>query len=71
MSTYTAIIQKADNWWIGWIEEISGVNSQGRTREELIENLRSALGEMLEMKREDARLAARENGEFVEESITV
>ena len=55
MATYKAVIQRDGPWWIGWIEEIPGVNSQGATREELLENLRSALGEMLEMNRADAR----------------
>jgi len=44
----TAVIKQDGGWWIGWIEEIPGVNSQGETREELMENLRSALGEALE-----------------------
>jgi predicted RNase H-like HicB family nuclease len=48
-SAYTAIIQQRDGWWIGWIEEVPGVNSQGVTREELLENLSSALAEALEM----------------------
>jgi predicted RNase H-like HicB family nuclease len=47
--SYTAVIQQDDEWWIGWIEEVPGVNSQGRTKEELLENLRSALKEALEM----------------------
>jgi predicted RNase H-like HicB family nuclease len=47
----TAIIQRDDSWWIGWVKEIPGVNSQGRTRQELMENLRSALKEALEMKK--------------------
>ncbi len=55
---YTAVIQRDGKWWIGWIEEIPGVNSQGNTREELIENLRSAVGEALEMNRADALTAA-------------
>lgn len=55
---YTAVVQQHDEWWIGWVEEIPGVNSQGRTREELIENLRDALQEALEMNRQDARSAA-------------
>jgi predicted RNase H-like HicB family nuclease len=55
---YTALIQRDDKWWIGWIEEVPGVNSQGATRRELIPNLRSALREMLRMNRADARAAA-------------
>jgi predicted RNase H-like HicB family nuclease len=57
-TNYTAVIQRTDQWWIGWIEEVPGVNSQGRTREELLDNLRSALGEALEMNRSEARAAA-------------
>jgi predicted RNase H-like HicB family nuclease len=53
-TTYTAVIQQRDPWWIGWVEEVPGVNSQGATRDELIENLRSALQEALEMNRADA-----------------
>jgi predicted RNase H-like HicB family nuclease len=69
MSQYTAVIQKKAFWWIGWIEEIPGVNSQGETREELLANLRSALGEALEMNREEARASI--TGEYSEEQINV
>jgi predicted RNase H-like HicB family nuclease len=55
---YTAVIQWDGKWWIGWIEEIRGVNCQGATREELLANLESALREMLEMNRADARKEA-------------
>jgi len=40
---YTAIIQQSGEWWIGWVEEVPGVNSQGASREELLENPREAL----------------------------
>ena len=43
MATYKAVIQRDGEWWVGWIEEIPGVNSQGATREELLENLRSGI----------------------------
>ncbi len=69
MNNYTAVIQKNGKWWIGWVEEIPGVNSQGETREELVANLRSALSEALEMNREEARASAQ--GEFAEEKIAV
>jgi len=48
MSDYTAIVQKSGEWWIGWVEEVPGVNCQERTREELIETLRVTLHEALE-----------------------
>jgi predicted RNase H-like HicB family nuclease len=66
-ATYTAVIQQDGDWWIGWVEEVPGVNSQGRTREELLDNLRDALEEALEMNRADARAAA--NGAYEEVSI--
>lgn len=62
---YTAAIKRDGEWWIGWIEEIPGVNTQGSTREELVENLQSALREMLEMNRQDARQAADEGFEEI------
>ncbi|WP_439626505.1 type II toxin-antitoxin system HicB family antitoxin [Gemmata sp.] len=53
-AAYTAVIRKDGDWWIGWVQEVSGVNSQGATCEELLDNLREALGEAIEMNREDA-----------------
>jgi len=58
MNKYTAVIQRDGDFWIGWIEEICGVNSQGTTRAELLENLRSELNEAIQMNRFDARNAA-------------
>src|SRR5256885_5638564 len=54
----SAVIQQHGEWWIGWVEEVPGVNSQGQTREELLDNLRDALEEALEMNRADAPAAA-------------
>lgn len=68
LSNYTAIVQQNGPWWIGWIEELRGVNSQGATREELLENLRSALAEALELNRQEALSAA--HGVYEEVSIT-
>jgi len=52
---YTAIVKQDGDWWIGWIEEVPGVNCQEATRDELLESLRITLGEALEFNREDAR----------------
>lgn len=46
-SAYTAVLQQDGKWWIGWIEEVPGVNSQAATRRGLLVNLRSALREVL------------------------
>ena len=68
-SSYSAVIQKNGKWWIGWVKEISGVNCQGKTKEELLGNLHSALEEVLQLNREDAESAA--IGEYEEVSLTV
>ncbi len=58
---YTAVIKKEDDWWIGWIEEIPGVNCQERTKEELLVTLRLTLKEALEMNKLEARAVAESN----------
>lgn len=60
-TTFTAIDKQADGWWIGWVEEVPGVNAQEATKEELFESLKIALTEALEFNREQAREAARGN----------
>lgn len=66
---YTALIKEDAGWWIGWIEEIPGVNCQEASREELLESLRVTLQEALELNREEAVGAA--GGDFEEEKIAV
>ncbi|MBX9681689.1 MAG: type II toxin-antitoxin system HicB family antitoxin [Gemmataceae bacterium] len=65
-ATYTAVIREDDGMWIGWVEEVAGVNSQGETRDELLSNLREALAEAIEMNREEALAAASGAGAFEE-----
>ena len=55
---YTAVVKQEGDWWIGWIEEVPGVNCQEATREKLMESLRVTLNEALEFNREDARRMA-------------
>jgi len=55
---YTAVIKQEGPWWIGWVEEIPGVNCQENSKDGLLHSLRVTLAEALEMNREDARLAA-------------
>lgn len=52
--TYTAVIQQSDGWWLGWIQEIPGVNCQERTRDALLETLEITLRETIESNREEA-----------------
>ena len=53
-STYTAVIKQDADWWIGWIEEVPGVNCQEPSREELLKSLRETLAEAIELNRADA-----------------
>lgn len=55
--TYTAVIKQDGDWWIGWIEEVSGVNCQEETRDGLLCALRETLIEAIALNREDARNA--------------
>jgi predicted RNase H-like HicB family nuclease len=57
-NTYTAVVKEEEGWWIGWIEEIPGVNCQERSKRELLETLKVTLKEALEMNRAEARSAA-------------
>jgi predicted RNase H-like HicB family nuclease len=42
-----AIVKKADDWWIGWLVDIPGVNAQEKTKEKLLESLRIGAEDML------------------------
>ena len=66
---YTAVVKQEGEWWIGWIEEVPGVNCQESTKEALMESLKVTLREALELNREDAINAA--EGEFEEFSISL
>ena len=48
---FTAVYKKSGKWYLGWIEEIPGVNTQGRTFKETKENLKEALLLVLETNR--------------------
>lgn len=65
MSEFTAIVKQDGDWWIGWIEEVPGVNCQEPSRAALLETLRTTLAEALEANRADARSAASEHFEEV------
>ena len=66
---YTAVLKQDGDWWIGWIEEVPGVNCQERTREDLVTSLRKVLAEAIEFNRQDALVAAGE--QFEEERIAL
>lgn len=53
---FTAVIEKRGRWYVAFVKEISGVNTQGRTLAEARRNLKEALSLILETNR---TLAAR------------
>jgi predicted RNase H-like HicB family nuclease len=68
-NTYMAVTKQDGGWWIGWIEEVPGVNCQERTREELLLSLRTTLAEALELNRQEPIQAAAPD--YTEEPVTL
>jgi len=64
---FTAVYKKSGKWYSGWIEEIPGVNTQGKTLAETKKNLKEALlliletNRLLSRKSEGRSLITREN----------
>jgi predicted RNase H-like HicB family nuclease len=44
---FRGVVKKSDDWWIGWLIDLPGVNAQERTREELLESLKIGAEDML------------------------
>ena len=66
---FTAVIKRSGEWWIGWIEEVPGVNCQERSLEALRRSLAEALSEALDFNRRDALAAA--GDDYREEKVVV
>ncbi|MBI2872209.1 MAG: type II toxin-antitoxin system HicB family antitoxin [Chloroflexi bacterium] len=49
---FSATIEKRGRWYIGYVPEVPGVNTQGRTLREVTENLKEALLLVLEANKE-------------------
>lgn len=54
---FTSVIEKRGKWYVAYVEEIPGVNTQGRTLAEARPNLKDALTMIIEANR---TLAARD-----------
>lgn len=66
---FTAVYEKHGKWYVGYVEEIPGVNTQGKTLAEAKKNLREALILILETNRQ---LAHREHSHrVIEEPISI
>jgi len=53
---HTIIKPEANGWFVGWVEEIPGAISQGRSLEECRQNLRDSLELIVETHRDEARI---------------
>ncbi|MDI6788829.1 MAG: type II toxin-antitoxin system HicB family antitoxin [Planctomycetota bacterium] len=67
---FTAIIEKHDDWYVGYVEEIQGVNTQGKTLSEVRENLKDALKLIIETNRAIAEKGINSK-DTIKEPITV
>jgi predicted RNase H-like HicB family nuclease len=66
---FTSVIEKRGCWWVAYIEEILGVNTQGRTLAEARRNLKEALTLVIQANREMA--AKQRSDDALREPITV
>lgn len=66
---FTAIYKKDKKWYSGWVEEVPGVNTQGKTLKETKENLKEALSMVIE----ECRLANKsgKNQKVIRETLSV
>jgi predicted RNase H-like HicB family nuclease len=67
---FTAVYKKSGKWYLGWVEEIPGVNTQGKTLKDTRENLKEALSLVLETN----RLLSQKNmprGKTIKEQVSV
>jgi predicted RNase H-like HicB family nuclease len=67
-NNYTAVIVKSDKWYAGFIKELPGAHSQGKTKKEVIENLKEAVKMVIES---NYRHSIDGYEEVIEEKITI
>jgi predicted RNase H-like HicB family nuclease len=69
--TLTAIIEKSDDgWYVGQLEEMPEVLSQGKTVKELLSNLKDALNLILEDRKEDI-LKSYSGRKFIRRKVSI
>lgn len=66
---HTIIKPERNGWFVGWVEEIPGTISQGKSLEECRRNLRESLQLMLETQRDEARQGL--DASCIQESIEI
>ena len=48
VSNYTIVIVKSEGWYAGYVKELPGAHSQGKTVKEVKDNLREAIKMILD-----------------------
>ena len=66
---YTAVVKRNGGWWIGWIEEVPGVNCQERSHEALRQSLAETLAEAVDFNRREDLAAA--GDDYKEENVVI
>ena len=69
MEKFTAVFEQVDDWWVAFVEELPGANTQGETLDEARENLKEAVQLVIETNREIARRQATGKNVIREELI--
>jgi predicted RNase H-like HicB family nuclease len=67
---FTAVFEKDGDLWIGYVEELPGVNTQGRTLDETRENLKDAIIMVIQANRELTQREV-EGKEVIREELAV
>ena len=70
MERFTAVFEQDGDWWVGYVEELPGANTQGRTLDEARENLQEAVRLVIEANRELARREA-EGRDVIREELVL
>ena len=55
---FTAIVEQDGPWYIAYCAEVPGANGQGKSHEECLANLRSAIALILDHRREESLRSA-------------
>ena len=66
---HTIIKPERNGWFVGWVEEIPGAITQGKSLDECRRNLRESLLLMVETHRDEARLGL--DASCIQESIEI
>lgn len=68
---FTAVYRKTKDWFIAWVEEIPGVNTQGKTLDEARQNLEDALVLTIDLNRKNSRKNIRDTNRLKRELISI